>query len=261
MRNKTYATLTDLRSIKIRKTEDGRAKQQSVDFLKMLFGQVGGREVGVRLWDGTLWPDDAPRQVALELKHPHALNAMFHDGTELALAEAYMFNDFDIVGDIERVFGLSSALAATTAGWRKKLQAAMMLRQMPRPPKHSEGRRGPAHLKGIPHSVERDRQAVAYHYNLSNDFYELWLGRNMVYSCGYFRSLDQDIDTAQRQKLDYVCRKLRLRPGQRLLDIGCGWGGPGDSCRYALRCGSYGCYAFAGTSRFCRRSNFRGKTF
>jgi cyclopropane-fatty-acyl-phospholipid synthase len=73
--------------------------------------------------------------------------------------------------------------------------------------------------------VERDRQAVTYHYDVSNDFYALWLDRRMVYSCAYFQAPDDDLDTAQKRKLDYICRKLRLKPGQRLLDIGCGWGG------------------------------------
>ncbi len=80
-------------------------------------------------------------------------------------------------------------------------------------------------LRGHRHSLDRDHAAVTFHYNLSNDFYRLWLDRGMVYSCAYFKSPSDDLDDAQEQKLDYLCRKLRLRPGQRLLDIGCGWGG------------------------------------
>jgi cyclopropane-fatty-acyl-phospholipid synthase len=82
-----------------------------------------------------------------------------------------------------------------------------------------------ARVKGRRHSVQRDRQAVTYHYNVSNDFYALFLDKNMVYSCAYFAREDEDLDTAQERKLDYLCRKLRLKPGERLLDIGCGWGG------------------------------------
>ena len=78
---------------------------------------------------------------------------------------------------------------------------------------------------GKKHSPERDRRAVMFHYDVSNDFYRLWLDRRMIYSCAYFQSPNDDLDTAQEQKLDYICRKLRLRPGRRLLDIGCGWGG------------------------------------
>src|SRR4051794_18974272 len=80
-------------------------------------------------------------------------------------------------------------------------------------------------LTGEPHSPERDRQAVVPHYGVSNDFYALWLDRHMVYTCAYFTAPDQGLDQAQEQKLDHICRKLRLRPGQRLLDIGCGFGG------------------------------------
>ncbi len=94
-------------------------------------------------------------------------------------------------------------------------------------PKVAQQRPGDAaaKLRGARHSKERDRQAVTYHYDRSNDFYALWLDRRMVYSCAYFATPDDDIDTAQERKLDYICRKLRLQPGERLLDIGCGWGG------------------------------------
>jgi cyclopropane-fatty-acyl-phospholipid synthase len=73
--------------------------------------------------------------------------------------------------------------------------------------------------------MRRDRQAVTYHYDVSNAFYSLWLDKRMVYSCAYFTSPDDDLDTAQEKKLDYLCRKLRLQHGNRMLDIGCGWGG------------------------------------
>src|SRR3989442_8254732 len=73
----------------------------------------------------------------------------------------------------------------------------------------------------------RDANAIAYHYDVSNDFYALFLDRRMVYTCAYYRRPDGDLDQAQEDKLDLVCRKLRLRPGERLLDIGCGWGSLG----------------------------------
>jgi cyclopropane-fatty-acyl-phospholipid synthase len=66
---------------------------------------------------------------------------------------------------------------------------------------------------------------VSFHYDVSNDFFRLWLDRRMLYSCAYFEDEHDDIDTAQTAKVRHICRKLRLRPGQRLLDIGCGWGG------------------------------------
>lgn len=77
---------------------------------------------------------------------------------------------------------------------------------------------------GRERAIERDRRAIRYHYDVSNEFYELFLGPTMVYTCAYYRSPDGDLDQAQRDKLDLVCRKLRLAPGERLLDVGCGWG-------------------------------------
>src|SRR5512134_2484108 len=74
-------------------------------------------------------------------------------------------------------------------------------------------------------SKRKDREAISYHYDVSNDFYALFLDPRMVYTCAYYRRPDGDLGAAQEDKLDLVCRKLRLEPGERLLDVGCGWGG------------------------------------
>ncbi|MGH6680280.1 MAG: class I SAM-dependent methyltransferase [Bradyrhizobium sp.] len=74
-------------------------------------------------------------------------------------------------------------------------------------------------------SKARDAANIRHHYDVGNDFYRLWLDRRMIYSCAYFHTGREDIHTAQEQKLDHICRKLLLKPGERLLDIGCGWGG------------------------------------
>jgi cyclopropane-fatty-acyl-phospholipid synthase len=75
------------------------------------------------------------------------------------------------------------------------------------------------------HSQREDKHAISYHYDVGNDFYQAWLDERMVYSCAYFRTGDESLDEAQAAKLDHICRKLRLTAGERLLDIGCGWGG------------------------------------
>lgn len=180
--------------------------------------------VAVRLWDGTLWPDETPRPATLVLKHPGALRAMFLKGTELALGEAYLYDDFDIEGNVEAAFGLAEALAQRASGWRTWWRLAKRLVKLPEKRREIEVARGPARLRGKRHSPERDRQAIAYHYDVSNEFYRLFLDARMVYSCAYFASPEESLDAAQERKLDYLCRKLRLQPGQRLLDIGCGWG-------------------------------------
>ena len=80
-------------------------------------------------------------------------------------------------------------------------------------------------LKFWRHSRLTDRKAVSSHYDVSNEFYALWLDRRRVYSCAYFKNADDTLERAQEQKLDHICRKLALKPGERFLDIGCGWGG------------------------------------
>jgi cyclopropane-fatty-acyl-phospholipid synthase len=197
----------------------------NLKLLDEIMGSAAGDQVAVRLWDGTLWPSLAPRPVTLVLKHPGALRAMFLPGTELGLSEAYLYDDFDIEGDIHQVFYLADALAINSGNWTKKLRAARDLLRLPALSDHRQGQRGPARLNGKRHSIERDRLAVTYHYNVSNDFYRLYLDERMIYSCAYFASPETSLDVAQERKLEYICRKLRLRPGQKLLDVGCGWGG------------------------------------
>jgi cyclopropane-fatty-acyl-phospholipid synthase len=199
----------------------------SIQILARLFDQQATRRVNIRLWDSSLWPDDAPRATTLVLKHPGALRAMFLPGTEVALGEAYLYDDFDIEGQVEPIFDIAYSLAEAASDLQSKVRLALDLGRLPTREgnKRQPSRRGPAKLTGRTHSIERDRQAVTYHYDVSNDFYSLFLDQRMVYSCGYFLTPADDIETAQAQKLEYICRKLRLQPGQRLLDIGCGWGG------------------------------------
>jgi len=202
-----------------------QADRLTLDLLEILFTDDVRQKVGVRLWDGTCWPDEAPRPAMLVLKHPGSLRAMLLPGTEVGLGEAYLYDDFDIEGNVESVFVLADVLSKATLDWHRKLQVGSDLTRLPAGERRQKAPRGPARLSGHKHSVERDRQAVTYHYNVSNDFYALWLDSRMIYSCAYFHSSEDDLDTAQEQKLDILCRKLRLKPGQRLLDIGCGWGG------------------------------------
>src|SRR5258708_102230 len=120
-------------------------------------------------------------------------------------------------------FPLVPFLVKSKFSWARQFRLGALLLGMPRTRSQRIGRAA-VKLQGRQHSRERDRQAVAYHYNVSNDFFRLFLDERMVYTCAYFESADTDLDCAQERKLDYTCRKLRLRPGERLLDIGCGWG-------------------------------------
>jgi cyclopropane-fatty-acyl-phospholipid synthase len=204
---------------------DGRATEIAVHVLDRLFAGAVAQDLAVRLWDGTAWPDATRRRATIVLRHPGALRAMFLPGHELGMAEAYIYDDFDVDGEIEAVFGLADVLAQATSGRSSKLGVAAELLRLPKGPRHVPALRGPARLSGTRHSIARDRQAVTYHYDLSNDFFALWLDSRMAYSCGYFQTEGEDLEAVQGRKLDYICRKLRLEPGQRFLDLGCGWGG------------------------------------
>ncbi len=174
------------------------------------------------IWDGSLWPSEInPPRFTLHLKHPGALRRMFYDMHGLSAGESYIYDDFDIEGDIESVFPVADYLAGLNLSLSDRLRMGWDLLHLPKERTFPTNGRQSAALSGETHSVDRDRQAISYHYNVSNDFYALWLDRQMVYSCAYFSKPNEDLHTAQERKLDYLCRKLRLRPGDRLLDIGC----------------------------------------
>lgn len=191
-----------------------------------LLGDYRPRDFAVRLWDGTTWHAD-PGQLTrytLVIKHPGALRRIFLAPSDLTLGEAYIFDDFDVEGDLEAAFGLGEYLLERPSGLAERLRYGALLLRAAGESKGRSARPG-ARLRGSRHSRHRDHQAISYHYNISNDFYALWLDERMVYTCAYFESAADDLATAQRRKLDHVCRKLRLQPGERLLDLGCGWGG------------------------------------
>ncbi|HEU5081103.1 MAG TPA: cyclopropane-fatty-acyl-phospholipid synthase family protein [Opitutaceae bacterium] len=205
------------------KTATDAEVETSLQFLAELFENSPLSQVAVQLWEGTLWPDHAPRAATLVLNHPGALRAMFNAGTEMGLAEAYLHDDFDVVGDMEAAFEIADVLGKGL-GWKRSLALMSLLRKLPGGERRGSAREFIGRL-GRRHSPARDRNAISFHYDVSSDFYRLWLDRQMVYSCAYFEEPGNDLDTAQTAKLDHICRKLRLKPGQRLLDIGCGWGG------------------------------------
>ena len=193
------------------------------EFFDALLKDYPKRDFQVRLWNGSAWGAEVQPRFTLVIRHPEALRAMFSSPSELTLGEAYIHDDFDIEGDIEASFGLADHLLSQE---RRLWQSSDLDERLQRLPKSDRPRSGlhPIEFGGKAHSRDRDRQAISYHYDLPAEFYALWLDARMVYSCAYFATPDGDLDSAQVRKLDYVCRKLRLCPGERLLDIGCGWG-------------------------------------
>ena len=137
-----------------------RHKTISLQLLDELFSGQSTADVGIRLWDGTLWPDDHPRAATFVLNHPGALRAMLFPGKEVNLAEAYLHNDFDVEGDIERVYALADGLVETSTNLLAKLRLGSLLLQLPSGDKHRPGERGPAQLSGEIHTIDRDRKAV-----------------------------------------------------------------------------------------------------
>jgi len=189
-----------------------------------LVEQLIGRDLPIHVtaWDGTdLGPSDAP--ASLVVRSPDAIRRIVTAPGELGFARAYVAGDVDIEGDIFEVLGLRDRLPEVklTAGQVLRLIRGMSvadLRPLPPPPEEIR-------LRGNRHSKERDAAAIAAHYDVGNDFYELFLGETMTYSCAVFEDEDTALDDAQAAKYELICRKLGLEPGMRLLDVGCGWGG------------------------------------
>ncbi|MBZ5598053.1 MAG: cyclopropane-fatty-acyl-phospholipid synthase family protein [Acidobacteriia bacterium] len=200
--------------------------QKTLVFLEALLHDYHPRDFAVELWDGTRWAPEGNQflRFTWRINHPGALRPALAQSSQLALAEAYVCGDFDIEGDIAGVFPLADYLLQKDWSAKEKLRLSSLLLGLPsRSP--FRDLRPDARPHGRLHSRGRDRQAVTYHYDVSNDFYALWLDHNLLYSCAYFTSPDNGLDTAQTDKLDYICHKLRLQPGEHVLDIGCGWGG------------------------------------
>jgi cyclopropane-fatty-acyl-phospholipid synthase len=183
--------------------------------------------VRLRAWDGSeAGPAGTP---VLIIRNRRALRRLVWQPNELGLARAYISGDLDVDGDLFEALRRLAALI-----WRGpdaqglpvravvgELARLGVLGPRPRPPAEE------IELRGARHSLRRDRQAISHHYDVGNDFYRLVLGDSMMYSCALWTD-DADpaysLADAQRDKIDLICRKLDLRPGQRLLDVGCGWG-------------------------------------
>jgi len=202
-----------------------RAAQTSLSLLEFLLKDHHPRNYAYRLWDGSVWEAEKgqPADFTMVLRHPGALRAMFLRPSETALGQAYIYDDFDVEGSLERAFPMAEHLVGLHLTYGERIRLVSKLLSLPSRHNPRTGRQ-PVHLTGAVHSTSRDRQAVTHHYNTSNDLFSLFLDKSLVYSCAYFLSSREDLSVAQTRKLDYVCRKLRLKGGEHLLDIGCGWG-------------------------------------
>ncbi|MBI1379295.1 MAG: methyltransferase domain-containing protein [Frankiales bacterium] len=206
----------------------------AVDISKVLAAALGGPvPLRIRCWDGSQAGDpDAPATIAFA--DPRALRRLLWAPNELGLVRAYVSGDLAFEGDIFAALDLPEVIDRVAhhesigLNLRERLSAVRTASKLgaiglpPVPPAEEIRRR-----RGPVHSRARDAASVSHHYDVGNDFYHLVLGASMVYSCAYWTqqtSADYSLGDAQRDKLDLVCEKLGLRPGVRLLDVGCGWG-------------------------------------
>jgi cyclopropane-fatty-acyl-phospholipid synthase len=188
----------------------------------------GDLPVRLKAWDGSVaGPLDAPLVV---LRSPDAVRRMLRHPGELGAAQAYVTGELDVPGDLDHALTHAFAVAKERGlpGGRPTasalLGAVRTLRgtgAFGRPP---AAPRSQARIRGRLHSRLRDRSAISFHYDLSNEFYSMVLEPQMAYSCGYHCSPDVSVEQAQLDKLSLVCRKLGLQPGMTMLDVGCGWG-------------------------------------
>jgi len=209
-----------------------RSDEASV-LLKRLFHSFDG-SLAMRLWNGSTLRlgAGAARQsepsFTLVCHSPSVIRSMVLGRDPLRLVEAYFRGDIDIEGDFFAALELKNHVHSIRLSFQDRLGALMGVLRMRQPGfGQTTSVRLPLTRIGVAveaHSKAENRAAISFHYDVSNEFYGLWLDEQRVYSCAYFTSPDHSLDQAQRDKLEHVCRKLRLRRGDRLLDIGCGWG-------------------------------------
>ena len=169
----------------------------------------------LRLWDGHEFNFGPTPSVTIVVKDPTLVAQFTHPSLDL-LGSAFVEGRLELEGSISEAIRVCDELS----------QALLDDEDDTPPPR-------------VHHDKATDAESISYHYDLSNDFYQLWLDRDMAYSCGYFETGEESLDEAQQAKFRLLCRKLRLKPGEYLLDVGCGWGG---LARFAAR--EYGVKVF-----------------
>jgi cyclopropane-fatty-acyl-phospholipid synthase len=171
--------------------------------LSLLAHQFQGAQCHVRLWDGwTVSCSDGPPFGTVTITNRATLWRLIRKA-ELAFGEGYMNGSIEIAGDLTRMMeSVNLALLA----------------------KRSRASRPAWRPRSAPSTIRSARHHVHHHYDIGNEFFRLWLDEAMVYTCAYFEQPDQGLEEAQHTKLDYVCRKLELQPGDRVIEAGCGWG-------------------------------------
>ena len=180
----------------------------------------------MRFCDGSVWKLLSVQRTdaTLVLRHPESLSRMLRWPVQLAIGESYIYDDIDVLGSLDALLPLVDHLMErrwSLMDWLRCGAATWSQRSLDRVPEETRS----LVLHGRRHEKLRDKEAMRFHYDVPVEFYRLWLDSRLMYSCGYYQNDDDGLEQAQTQKLEYLCRKLRLKPGDRVLDIGCGWGG------------------------------------
>ncbi|MDL1861465.1 class I SAM-dependent methyltransferase [Betaproteobacteria bacterium PRO7] len=205
-----------------------RDTRLAIEILARLF-RTYPRSLAIRVWSGeTLGIGQGPPEFTLVFKAATPLRDLVLGRGALRLAEAYFRGEVDVEGDLGAALALKDYLEGAPVPARDRIALALKALRL-RSARARDADRGtdgrPLHGRPVRrHSRRENKAAVGFHYDVSNEFYRLWLDEQMVYSCAYFETAEDSLDRAQRNKLDYICRKLRLKRGERFLDIGCGWG-------------------------------------
>lgn len=200
-----------------------RSSDLAHSILNRLFSKYRG-VFAIKLWNGSVSQigDGAP-MFTLSIHHPSILRQLILFRDPVHLAEAYFDGDVEVTGDLNSAMELRYYLENLVLPFKGKILLALHALKL-----SNKKFNNPAAIakRTINRRLIKDNgpESIAFHYDVSNEFYKLWLDEHMVYSCAYFENVQQSLEQAQRNKLDHICRKLRLRQGEKLLDIGCGWG-------------------------------------
>jgi len=159
--------------------------------------------VSIKLWNGQVVTGVQPPLVTVSINSASALTLLVNPSLG-KFAESYVHGKIDLSGNANDIIRVLMPLIGSAAGPKKKLIPGWNIWR---------------------HTRKRDRDAIKAHYDVSNDFYALWLDKQRIYSCAYFKAAEDGLDLAQEQKLEHICRKLNLQENEAVLDIGCGWGG------------------------------------
>ncbi len=183
--------------------EKALSNQIEKTFYKKIFSNLFSDPCSIQFWDGEeITYGTGNSRFRILLNEPLAISDIIADPS-VSFGEAYMLKKLDIEGNIKDVI---ESLYKSSKSFLKDKEKYSKL------------------LNPIKNTLRKSRENISFHYDIGNDFYELWLDKSMTYSCGYFNSEEDTLEQAQANKVDYILKKLNLKEGQTLLDIGCGWG-------------------------------------